>query len=330
MKRIISLALILAMLFCTSCKKENVSPAASPDYLQNEQIPDIKEPEIQEITTADKQDLVPNKEFDIDNFTTDNVFSEYEIVVALTDEETSKEKTYTPEDFLDLDIYYAYKYTGNNISYPEYKNKTILFLYLKQPSKQNVLNAVKKAKTDSRIYDACPSIERSLLTYNITVVIHDDNDKEYSLNDFINIDNIKNVKQQNFYDSKRYVDIETKDKSVQSTINTILEIKTTINNVEYVAPVYENYFANKIGVVLSKQESAKDKTYTAADFPYISGFDVIEVVSYIPENENSVVILSFEFSNSSLLYCADAVEKLNSDERITSANLIPLGKLTND
>ena len=118
--------------------------------------------------------------------TLDNTFSPYEVIITLTLEESAKGLTYTPEDFPEIDCYYVfdvdseirkeygeYVDENGNISinlgydhylkyygvktYPECEYRITLSLLLNKPSKEGVLEAVKKLEQDNRVYMAEPS-----------------------------------------------------------------------------------------------------------------------------------------------------------------------------
>ena len=198
MKKTVTLILIFVMIFSISgCKRADFEDTALPfdtadeGTSENEKTPENEtpQPEIQK-PKGDKAEPC--------SLTLENAFSEYEVIVTLTKEETAKNKTYTEKDFADYDIFYVLEndeYYGNpnmKDSYPEYQGRTTLFLYLNSPSKENVLKTVKNLEKDERVFNVCPC------PYNSTGILRaylteEGNAKakkqELGLNDF-NLDNV--------------------------------------------------------------------------------------------------------------------------------------------
>ena len=180
MKRLTAILMIALMLVSvTSCKEMpedsvGVSEPAHADIADNTESgtvdTDKTDTKATDSSASDTEknetetDTEPKIDEPEEDFTLDVPFSEYEVVVTLTDEETAKQKTYTPEDFPELDVfnvfenpdYYRYKHDFNvNI----YNDKTTLILMLSEPSKERVLEYIKILEKDARVFDATPSLD---------------------------------------------------------------------------------------------------------------------------------------------------------------------------
>ncbi|MBQ8605815.1 MAG: hypothetical protein IJ408_03685 [Clostridia bacterium] len=157
MKRIITLILVLCLLLSVcGCKREDPEDTAAPFNLTDEKEQARKTEE----TVAVKNE---GNENNMKNLQLDPVYSEYEILVTLTESESSAEKNYTVVDFSNINISYVYKlgnYTDYFFESPEiaekYKNKTTLVLYLKEGGSENILSAIKELEKDSRVFFAEP------------------------------------------------------------------------------------------------------------------------------------------------------------------------------
>ena len=169
MKRIIALCILLVMLFSMpSCKraetdddvavvdKQNAVAQTPADDTDTEQVPENTEKEDTPAVEQDKVETKPSEEQETVTtpavqkgepckLTINNTFSDYIVVATLTDAESAKNKTYTPSDFPDLDVFLVFENNDyyNTKYYPEYETKTTLFLMLNTPSKQTVLDYIK-------------------------------------------------------------------------------------------------------------------------------------------------------------------------------------------
>lgn len=130
--------------------------------------------EMQEKPADKTDDKVPTDTPDTEeDFTLDVPFSEYEVVVTLTDEESAKNKIYTPDDFPELELINVFEdkefhYTRYYYS-PEkniYSGKKTLILMLKEPSKERVLKYIKLLQADVRVFDAYPNID-DIISYGL-------------------------------------------------------------------------------------------------------------------------------------------------------------------
>ena len=114
-------------------------------------------------------------------------FSPYEVVVTLTAEESAKGKTYTPADFPQVDVFNVFEYDYFPTEYyPDYADKTTLFLMLNKPDKATVLDYIDKLKTDSRVFNACVNVLEIDGNYFAAIVSKEQAEKQtyYTKDDF--------------------------------------------------------------------------------------------------------------------------------------------------
>ena len=251
MKRIISFILVLCLLLSVcGCKRKDPEATAAPLDITEGEIE--KQPELPEDEPEKKQtqtdEQVKGDKAEPCNLTLENSFSQYEVIVTLTNEETAKKKEYTAKDFADYDVFYVLEndaYYGNpsfKDSYPEYQDKTTLVMYLNEPSKENVLNTVKALEKDERVFAACPcpfGSEGALKAY-----LNDDGKLkaekyELELSDF-DLENVVHAKH------SRGVVKFTIEKNNENQDKTYTVFKKLINNpyVIKVVPIYPDFHNN--------------------------------------------------------------------------------------
>ena len=182
MKKLISAILILiltASLF--ACKRADDGEGAADVTVPDREITagtDAPEQDAETTDKTDAPDVKPTDAPDVEptpegggsaapresedtpdpepEYTADMPFSPYEVVVTLTAEESAKGKTYTPADFPEVDVFNVLEFDYFPAEYyPDYADKTTLFLMLNEPSKENVLGAIRIIEDDERVMDAC-------------------------------------------------------------------------------------------------------------------------------------------------------------------------------
>ncbi|MBQ8605605.1 MAG: hypothetical protein IJ408_02610 [Clostridia bacterium] len=352
MKRIISFILVLCLLLSVcGCKREDPEDTAAPL--------DITEgaPEKEELPEPEKEQTQTDEQAKGDkaepcNLTLENTFSQYEVIVTLTNEETAKKKEYTAKDFADYDVFYVIEndaYYGNpsfKDSYPEYQGRTTLFMYLNEPSKENVLKTVKKLEADERVFAACPNpirAKNSIIAY---------------------------VKEE--YNTK---DIATLKKTfAQETFSDLKNLNTILYSYDYIEFKFDGYInfhdeADPKDAIVALQELLKDERFESVELKYLSkhmvntisitikdskihsmkiinddyyddkitdipGLEIIgtafelwghEVVQDFPreiaEEDKFNVDITIRFKRPTFQAIADAVEYLRKDSRVISANV---------
>ena len=185
MKKIVGLIVLLSLMVTLCASKtekkhiDDQSVLAQATGIEQSTLPEtVKETKAQKVeavkeTEPQKVETEENKTQPVQkpkgdkkepcNLTLQNAFSEYEVIVTLTKQETAKNKTYTEKDFSDYGVFYVSEnneyYSDSNVAeaYPEYQGRTTLFLYLDKPSKENVLKTVKELENDERVFAACPN-----------------------------------------------------------------------------------------------------------------------------------------------------------------------------
>ena len=319
MKKTVALILIFVMIFSVSgCKRADFEDTALPfdtadeGTSENEKTPENEtpQPEIQK-PKGDKAEPC--------SLTLENAFSEYEVIVTLTKEETAKNKTYTEKDFADYDIFYVLEndeYYGNpnmKDSYPEYQGRTTLFLYLNSPSKENVLKTVKNLEKDKRVFAACPNPfefdGRIKITYTYS---NYEQDRINKLKNICNLLEKKNLS--NYYafgNSIVYVDVS--ESTIEETIRIISELESECLSAD-IKPNYPYVASTRLLVEMS---SAK-KEYTLDDFPYLE----LEKIESVPNySNNGRMHLILYLKNKTMQSIADAVKALNEDSKVINVTL---------
>ena len=329
MKKLIAITLVFAMCFSLfGCKEADEDTAKPLDISQNEaenqtenqnenpqpEPEQNKQPETQKEPQKEKGDKAEPCAL-----TVDNSFSPYEVVVTLTLEESKKNKTYTEKDFEYADIYYLYQKDNYfNTKYePQYKDRVTLFLYINEPSKQNVLDTVKLIEKDERVYSACPCainategiVEISL--YNAKHYDLEETDWQQDRIEGFFKEKIEKMNNVLSCSSKDYrLEVELSNKSMKSTIDFVKQIKNGFE-VRNVQPQYRKVNTNYIALITDSS-----KHFSKADFPYLE-------LKYIDGSSfgNGKTELRLYPKDKSLQYHVDAVAKLSSDDRFISCYL---------
>ncbi len=278
---------------------------------------------------AANESYADNKSEPEEDFTLDVPFSKYEVVVTLTDEETAKNKTYMPEDFPDLDIFNVYEqpdYYDFKFEYKDnkYKGKTTIMLMLNKPSKERVLEYVKILQNDTRVFDACPTLDE-FSTSSFFVKMKDKSIKytEDSFN-YLDIGDFKIIEKTSFgsphfYPSGHYglgndhmpiINIYFKNEVKKEKL--IEEFKKLKNDPEvlYVIPDAETsscYEHNKLSIELKNFEKPLEE-YDINDFPKLKINNIRK--SYFQE----ALVIEFD---PDIRYLFKAYRILNSDSRVS-------------
>ena len=213
MKRVLSILLIfilMASLF--ACKRADDGEGAADVSVPDREITAGTDAPEQDAVSADKTDapdVKPTDASDVEptpadggsaatreneetpdtkpEYTADMPFSPYEVVVTLTAEESAKGKTYTPADFPQLDVFNVFEYDYFPAEYyPEYADKTTLFLMLNKPDKATVLDYIDKLKTDSRVFNVNVNVLEIDGNYFAAIVSKEQAEKQtyYTKDDF--------------------------------------------------------------------------------------------------------------------------------------------------
>ena len=289
MKRVIAIMLVFSMCFTLfSCKEADEDTAKPLEKLQNEnkneqgEIKQEQSENTEGTPNVNEQESQPEKEEP--RYTIEDDFSPYEVIVTLTKQETDLKKEYTEKDFPNADVFYVVQnqdYYGNpnfKDAYPEYQDKTTLFMYLNTPSKQNVLDTIEKLKQDERIFDADVCF---LSSKNILSIIISDKYLMQHLKDTIMFDsfNIRNVSYIDYnpiyYNQDNIISIEFKNNTdnVRDVYDAMKILKDDIR-FNKILPVYSQYTGN---LTISYKNHIKGKKYTANDFPEIAELEIINI-----------------------------------------------------
>lgn len=295
MKKIITLFIILALsISLFSCAKTPAEDNAIPENLieeNNEQTEDQTEktedtPVID--TTNDEQitEQPPKNEDKATpcDVTIDEPFSDFEVVVSFTLEESAKDLEYFPEDFSEVDCFnvYPFDYYPEEI-HPEYKGRKTVILMLNEQSKQGVLDAVKILEKDERVYSAEPNFivemsskytDYSTARLELTdeefskSVTYEYISKEYTEDDF-NYDGV--IKVYNLRDNKKMLDVRYKfnDYETLKQLANDKRVKRVYNHMELNSIDYD-----EIAIWFHNKEKCD---YTVEDFSYI---DIEEIIDY--------------------------------------------------
>ena len=289
MKKVISLFLILSLLFtlfgCTTTVQEETAAA---DVLvqeqKTEQPPKTVVKTEQQLENTNKQQInktdTTNDKASYCDVTIDEPFSANEVVISLTLEESAKKKSYTPDDFSQVDIFHVFEFNYYPTEYhPEYEGRTTLMLMLNDPSKERVLEYVKVLEKDERIYSAEPNFITDIYNNECDSCLVNLTEQElvknktYTINDFEYAD-IISVKEQN----KEYIYQITGERIVKKELiisyvknnNKTLKDLVNDNRVSSLRPNYLEIEPNCIYVTLTEQEHEKGEKYTIKDFSEIN------------------------------------------------------------
>ncbi len=350
MKKILSIVLILVlMLFMFGCKSkpiaddeeayvEKIETEQSADENEeqteqeqsDEQLPEQNvEQEKNEITEQPEQLESKKAWCDV---TIDEPFSEYEVVVALTAEESQKGIEYTAEDFKEYDVFNVYPFGDFPIPYypekyfPEYKDLSVIVLMLNEPSKENVLECIKKLEKDVRVYSAEPNFNMLYTgsandgdVYLVQAVLTEEEANTqrqfaYSEHDFSMCYscyelNIKDGSEFDYYvyDFKKILGMNIKGYDN-------LKAAVADPRIERIYPTHNPFCSNSDFTIYASVEPG---VYTASDFDYLEIESVEAVIpgEYVAENQ-----IKLTLKEPSMRNFAKAIELLKQDERVKNAS----------
>ena len=205
MKKIVSLFIILSlMLSLFSCFKSPTEDNAIPENFVTENNENTGELEKEQQNTDEDE---TNHEKSKDkaahcDVTIDEPFSDFEVVVSFTLEESAKDLEYFPEDFPEVDCFnvYLFDYYPEEV-HPEYKDRKTVILMLNEQSKQGVLDAVKILEKDDRVYSAEPNYYGAVIgeknyfyiSTNKYLYEYEESGTLENLNDAFDIDGVEKV-----------------------------------------------------------------------------------------------------------------------------------------
>ena len=283
MNRLIIILMLIAMVLnISACKRDILDETAEPiveiDVPKTETENEVKaDTEVKTETktgtvteTAPKEEIEPevaNDKAEPCTLTTENVFSPNEVVITLTLEESAKGKVYRPEDFPEIDCYNVFPYNYYPEEYhPEHKDRLTLALMLNEPSKEKVLEYVKIAEKDDRVYSACPNVIDYHFGKKLIICAYkkEGSTKEpyfgggYSENDFVNLSIIEDYGNLPYNFPFCYVVPDTVflwvdyDKEYYNNQKEVIADLLKDKRVRYVMPDYEYFFGNYLEITLEK------------------------------------------------------------------------------
>jgi len=262
------------------------------------------------------------------DFTTDVPFSENEVVIVLTEEETAKGKTYTSADFPELDVFNVFENSNyirefvNDQVFEEsgYYGKTTLMLMLREPSKERVLEYIKILLKDPRVFDAFPNIvELNLLWFDVkfkdgyiyTDGIFSDIDLGgYEISEY-------SIEKRNDFTFVKYCMALGKGNSRSEQLQIFIELMKD-PRVLYVLPDYRDIDATWGSISITFKDKQKPlKEYTAADFKQLK----IKEIYYHTYHSDCCITIYFE---PDIRYYFKAYRILAQDDRVEKVFLYRL------
>lgn len=262
----------------------------------------------------------------------DEPFSEYEVVVALTSEESQKGIEYSAEDFKEYDVFNVYPLDDFPIPYypekyfPEYKDLSIIVLMLNNPSKENALECVKKLEQDGRVFSAEPNFNRLYTgaanagdVYIVHAVLTEEEANTqrqfaYSEHDFSMCYDCYELDKKDGSEFDYYVyDFE---KILSMNIKGYDNLKAAVADprIERIYPIHNNLCSNSEFAIYATVKSGE---YTVEDFDYL---ELESVEAVIPEQYVAKNQIKLTLKEPSMRNFAKAIELLNQDERIKNAS----------
>ena len=307
--RFTALLIILVLsLSVFSCAKVPTEDGAIVDNLKIDvDVP----PENNEKTELPEQ---PKDKAEPCGVTIDEPFSDFEVVVSFTLEESAKDLEYFPEDFPEVDCFnvYLFDYYPEEV-HPEYKDRKTVILMLNEQSKQGVLDAVKILEKDDRVYSAEPNYYGAVIgeknyfyiSTNKYLYEYEESGTLENLNDAFDIDGVEKVSTLQMQEYKRFnfnindciykISCNNFDIEILKAFSKDYRINYIISPIESLAS-FENFY------VIMKEENE----YTFEDFSYIehikdfklkwTNINIYEVTLQC-NNYHNLVSVYFAFKN---------------------------------